>query len=49
MHNDVTALGLSVSGSQLANVRCVLAEIKVTTRLVKVRSPKTDMNNFPTI
>ena len=49
MHNDVTALGLNVSGSQLAKARCALAEIKATTRLVKVRSPKADMNNCPTI
>ena len=49
MHNDVTALGLNVSGSQLAKARCVVAEIKATTRLVKVRSPTTDMNNYPAI
>ena len=42
MH-DVTALGLNVSTSQLAKARCTLAAMKATTRLVKVRSPKTDM------
>ena len=49
MYNDVTALGLNVSGSQLSKARCALAVIKATTRLIKVRSPKVDMNNCPTI